>query len=177
MKEIKVWVGNLGKYNEGELYGEWFTLPHDVSDIMNTIEVADGTPYEEWEIFDWEAPDFVYVDRCSSLEKLNEVAEALDELTEIQVKVLSTLVDEGIIENNIENVLDNIEMVKSGQGYYVLHGYNTLGDIGRDYAIESGFIQDHVFLKCVDFELYAKEIGLESTHFKVDENTWVEWCK
>ena len=28
MEEMRVYVANLGKYNEGELVGDWFEPPH-----------------------------------------------------------------------------------------------------------------------------------------------------
>lgn len=37
---MRVWVGNLGKYNEGELVGEWITLPmpkNQLDDILSKL--------------------------------------------------------------------------------------------------------------------------------------------
>ena len=31
MEEMRVYVANLGKYNEGELVGDWFEPPIDLS--------------------------------------------------------------------------------------------------------------------------------------------------
>ena len=52
--EIKIWVANLGKYNEGINKGEWFTLPTDMSEIGKKIGLNER--YEEWAIHDYEAP-------------------------------------------------------------------------------------------------------------------------
>ena len=48
---ISVWVGNLGKYNEGELVGEWFSMPcadfdEEWEELMEAIGI-DGKRYEE----------------------------------------------------------------------------------------------------------------------------------
>ncbi|GAA0347287.1 hypothetical protein GCM10008931_43210 [Oceanobacillus oncorhynchi subsp. oncorhynchi] len=91
---IKIYVANLGKYNEGILQGEWFTLPHDIKDIYVTIGVGqydeqgnynhgveeDGRLYEEFAIHDYEAP--FEISEYSSINKLNELAEALQDISE-----------------------------------------------------------------------------------------------
>jgi hypothetical protein len=60
---IRAWIGNLGKYNEGELVGAWVSFPIDddeLEEILRTkvlIGTTDefGQPYEEYGIFDWES--------------------------------------------------------------------------------------------------------------------------
>ena len=32
---LNVWIGNLGKYNEGELVGEWLSLPVTDKELEN----------------------------------------------------------------------------------------------------------------------------------------------
>lgn len=70
---MRVWVGNLGKYNEGELVGEWITLPmpkNQLDDILRnkvglqlTQQEVDealrttGECYEEYFIADSECPE------------------------------------------------------------------------------------------------------------------------
>ena len=47
--EVKVWVGNLGKYNEGNLVGKWIELPIDEDDLEKVLESIgiDNEEYEE----------------------------------------------------------------------------------------------------------------------------------
>lgn len=35
--DMQVYIANLGKYNEGELVGEWFTQPIDIEDVKERI--------------------------------------------------------------------------------------------------------------------------------------------
>lgn len=80
--ELKAFVTNLGKYNEGELVGEWVEFPisdDEIEDILERIEI-DGEEYEEYFIADYEA-DFHAADILGeyvTLETLNEIAEALE---------------------------------------------------------------------------------------------------
>jgi hypothetical protein len=46
---FKIFLTNLGKYNEGELIGKWVELPCDnLAEELAEIGVADGTMYEEF---------------------------------------------------------------------------------------------------------------------------------
>lgn len=48
---LKIYIANLGKYNEGELVGKWVELPcEDLDEVLKEIEVVDGTAYEEYAI-------------------------------------------------------------------------------------------------------------------------------
>ena len=50
---MKIYLTNLGKYNEGELVGKWFELPIlDINEALLEIGVENGTPYEEFFITD-----------------------------------------------------------------------------------------------------------------------------
>ena len=42
--EMSVYIANLGKYNEGELVGAWFTLPVDHEDVAEKIGL--GSEYD-----------------------------------------------------------------------------------------------------------------------------------
>lgn len=37
MEEMRVYIANLGKYNECELVGDWFTPPIDWDDLKERI--------------------------------------------------------------------------------------------------------------------------------------------
>lgn len=53
--QINIYIANLSKYNEGELVGEWITLPTTDVDLEQCIRnVLKGD--EEYAIHDYEAP-------------------------------------------------------------------------------------------------------------------------
>ena len=53
VEEMRIYIANLGKYNEGELVGAWFTPPVDFEEVREKI----GVEHEEQiEIADYELP-------------------------------------------------------------------------------------------------------------------------
>ena len=85
-------ITNLGKYNEGELMGEWVKFPttaEELKEVFKRIGIGQkddfGQPYEEWFITDYDC----YVDGLYSklgeyenLDELNYLASKLDEMSE-----------------------------------------------------------------------------------------------
>ena len=45
---MRIYIANLGKYNEGELVGAWFTPPVDYDEMAERIGLNDR--YEEYAI-------------------------------------------------------------------------------------------------------------------------------
>lgn len=85
--EIKVFVSNLAKYNEGELNGQWTSLPvEDVNrDILDKLDLGGDSKqgyYHDWFISDYEAP--FAISEYDSLYRLNELAEALKDYDTIE---------------------------------------------------------------------------------------------
>ena len=84
---IKVFVSNLAKYNDGELTGQWTTLPVDDvnKDILDKLELGgnshDGYNHD-WLISDYEAP--FKINEYDDLYNLNELAEALESYDTIE---------------------------------------------------------------------------------------------
>lgn len=60
MDDMQVYIANLGKYNEGELVGAWFTFPIDFEEVKEKIGLNDE--YEEYAIHDYELPFTVMKD-------------------------------------------------------------------------------------------------------------------
>ena len=52
---LKIFLTNLGKYNEGELLGEWLELPATKEEIKKSCDrIGINERYEEWFITDFE---------------------------------------------------------------------------------------------------------------------------
>ena len=78
-------ITNLGKYNEGELVGEWVKFPttaEELKEVFKRIGIGQkddfGQPYEEWFITDYDC----YVDglysKLGEYENLDEPREGAD---------------------------------------------------------------------------------------------------
>ncbi|NMV53543.1 antirestriction protein ArdA [Lactobacillus reuteri] len=85
--KINVFVSNLAKYNDGELNGQWTTLPVDDvnKDILDKLDLGGDSKqgyYHDWFISDYEAP--FKIDEYDNLYALNELAEALEDYETIE---------------------------------------------------------------------------------------------
>lgn len=89
---MRIFLTNLGKYNEGELVGQWLDLPATAEEIVRTQWniLIDGEEYEEYFITDYEDSPFV-VEEYHNLEFLNEVAEIWETLNEREKQIMDHL--------------------------------------------------------------------------------------
>lgn len=96
--EMQVYIANLGKYNEGELVGAWFTPPIDYEEIKECIGLNGEN--EEYAIHDYKLPfeineytSISEINGYTSISEINRLCEfmmeledspILDEIKEIQ---------------------------------------------------------------------------------------------
>jgi antirestriction protein len=80
--QIRVYVANIGKYNEGEILGDWLTLPTTHNEIKNFLknQVGLNSQYEEYSIHDYES-DF-NLGEYENLYDLNLLAVMLEQMSE-----------------------------------------------------------------------------------------------
>lgn len=144
---FNLWIGNLGKYNEGELVGEWIQLPYTEEELRKLyarIQVGyfnengdyihgleeDGSFYEEIFIADYETDLSITIEQYSNLDSLNELAS----LTE-----LSQGSDRDAIKALLE-VSDSwevaIQIYNSGDFWYQ-EGLRDTDDLGV-YVVQEG---------------------------------------
>ena len=71
MEEMRIYIANLGKYNEGELVGAWFAPPVDFEEVKERIGLNDE--YEEYAIHDYELP--FEIDEYTPIEEVNRLCE------------------------------------------------------------------------------------------------------
>ena len=87
MDDMQVYIANLGKYNEGELVGAWFTFPIDFEEVKEKNRL-------EWWIWgirhSWLRVTFT-VDEYTSIGELNRLWEMVSELPEELQSELSAL--------------------------------------------------------------------------------------
>ncbi|MBO4542672.1 MAG: antirestriction protein ArdA [Bacteroidales bacterium] len=107
MANLSVFLTNLGKYNEGELVGEWVDLPvsdDELQEVYKRIGISDepdeyGRYYEETFITDYESDiDGLEIGEYDSITRLNEIAEAIEELDDYDLKVFKNAVEAGFVD-------------------------------------------------------------------------------
>ena len=87
LEEMRIYIANLGKYNEGELVGAWFTPPVDFEEVKERIGLNDE--YEEYAIHDYELP--FEIDEYTPIEEVNRLCEMVENLPEYIQEELSEL--------------------------------------------------------------------------------------
>lgn len=170
MAEIKIFVTNLGKYNEGELIGEWLELPATDEEIAATLErigISDkpdalGRYYEEYFITDYESDiDGFTCGEYESISNLNEIAEALTDADPEQVAAalyFSSSFEEAA------NILDDVIYITTPSGCE-----SEEEAVGYYYAEEIGCLDIPENLKSYfDYEKYGRDIMLEGSFYTAE---------
>jgi len=158
--EIKVFVTNLALYNEGELVGEWLTLPATEEEIEGCLErIGIDDEHEEYFLTDWESEtpglcDGLNVGEYSHLESLSEALEDIpDDLDE---DALAAALEEfGTWEEALEAVSEG--------NYYVFYDCETMTDVAEQYCEEIGIlssIPEHLRYY-FDFAAYGRDMEIE----------------
>lgn len=99
--DMRVYIANLGKYNEGYLVGDWFSFPLDYEEIKERIGL--NGEYEEYAVHDTD--NFpCEVSEYISIDELNRMYEMIEELPEEIVDSLDDFIScygslEGVVEN------------------------------------------------------------------------------
>lgn len=93
---MEIYLTNLGKYNEGELVGEWVNLPVSEDELNNVMDrIGINEEYEEYFITDWEISEdlegLIDVKEYSNIDTLNELAETISELDEYDLELVGAI--------------------------------------------------------------------------------------
>ena len=166
---ISIWIGNLGKYNEGYLVGEWVSLPHndgDFSDVFARIGISDepdeyGCYYEEWFVadIDMDYPIFEYRE-YPNLEEWNDIAEEVSCLDEENLEMAKAAIEAGwystdefleAAEDSKDWIVYDANLRNNGElaseYIYMIGGASQLGEsILNNYFDYRTFGQDHRFM-------------------------------
>ena len=78
MEEWKIYIANLGKYNEGQMVGRWYTVPVNIEQVKE--ELGLNGDYEEYAIHDYELP--FDIGEYESIERINNIYHQLEDADE-----------------------------------------------------------------------------------------------
>ncbi|WP_075809127.1 antirestriction protein ArdA [Paraclostridium sordellii] len=165
MKEMRVYITNLGKYNEGELIGDWFVPPIDWEDVKARINLNDE--YEEYAIHDWELP--FGINEYSSIEDINRLSNMAEELKSIGME--ESIVD---IQNTFFSSFE--ELYKNKDDIICYSTCNDMTDVAYYFIDECGIlgeISDSV-RAYIDYGSYGRDLEM-SGRFLVTNNGVYEY--
>ena len=114
--DIQVYIANLGKYNEGELVGDWFSFPLDEEVIAERIGL--NAEYEEYAIHDTD--NFpMEISEYISISELNRIYEQLEELPDYLLDDLDSFVLAPVSGDYVFSELVNPVFTKDGDNLKV----------------------------------------------------------
>ncbi|GAA5107613.1 hypothetical protein GCM10023211_08930 [Orbus sasakiae] len=163
---ISVFITNLGKYNEGELVGEWLALPTTPENVTQCLERIgiDGISYEEFFLTDYESSISgvsEYISEYSNLNELNYLASKLEEMSNNDIEIYEAVIDIG---GHVQSVADLINLVDNLDCFQCLWNVNDEYDLGYYWIEESGGYNLKELGNLVnyfDYEKYGHDIVLE----------------
>ena len=167
---MNIYLTNLGKYNEGELIGEWVELPVSQEELQEVFKrIGINEEYEEYFITDYEC-DFYEVGEYENIDTLNEIAERLDELNETESKIVKAMMSE------CGYTLDEaIEKVNNGD-YMIYSDCNDMTDVAYQVVENCGYLNNvpETVSRYFDYESFGRDLGIEGTYIFTDDNEAIE---
>ena len=159
---LRIYLTNLGKYNEGALIGEWVELPcDDFSPVFERIGINEE--YEEYFITDYESDvPGLRIGEYDNLEELNHLAEIIKEAPE-KVEVLRYFGYEDTEE--IREHIDDVNYITTPEGFE-----SDEFAVGYYYAKECGCIDIPENIEpYFDYEAYGRDIMMEGSFYKTED--------
>ncbi len=150
---LKGFITNLGKYNEGHLIGEWVNFPIDEGELEEVFErIGINEEYEEFFFTDWECDFDTGLGEYASIEDINELAEALEEVESNgeEDKLAS------IIEANGDSIQEALRYMDDAIFY---PGY-TLEEVAEELVTEC-YVLPEIALRYFDYEAFARDLSFD----------------
>lgn len=166
---FEAYVTNLGKYNEGELVGEYLkfpTTPEEVQALLKRIGV-DGVRYEEIFITDFNGDVLGLYDHLGeyeNLDELNHLACLLSELDQSDLEKFEAVIDSGEHTSSVADLINLTQNLDCFEFYSDVHSDEELG---RMYVLEFGGVEvpEHL-IDYIDYEAYGRDVRInEGGHF------------
>ena len=161
---MKIFITNLGRYNEGYLIGKWVKLPvseEKLDEVLKAIGINEY--YEEYFITDYENEIIGLGDvisEYSSVVALNDLAQRLETLSDADTDKLGAVLE----YETCRGVSDVLKLLDELDDFDLLADVNDDEELGYYYAEEycSIDIPEHV-QPYFNFEAYGRDIRLESS--------------
>jgi len=166
-------ITNLGKYNEGELIGEWVkfpTTPENMQEVMKRIGIGSkddfGHPYEEYFITDYNSNvDGLteHFGEYESLDELNYLANKISEMDRSDYDRFEAAIEYGDYTGSVK---DLINLTENLDCYELIEGIHDEADLGRYYIEESGAYDTAAMgnlSNYIDYEAFGRDVALEES--------------
>ena len=166
--EFSAYITNLGKYNEGELIGEWVQFPIDEDDfekVLKKIGIGSkdefGQPYEEWFVTDYDCNlngfDWQELGEYPSYETLQEFGELVDGIDDVEA--VNNAYE---VTGDLKEAIDGLD---SGRIIYY-PGFSDWGDFAA-YWIDEAYggvenLDQSTLETYFDYEALGRDLSFDS---------------
>lgn len=145
---LKGFITNLGKYNEGELIGEWIDFPIDEDELEEVFErIGINEQYEEYFFTDWECDFETGLGEYVSIEEVNELAEMLEGE------------DVELVEAIIEATGYDLRTAIDHTGRASFYSGSSLMDLAYEFVDEMDLPE--FARRYFDYEAFARDLGFD----------------
>ena len=151
---ISVFITNLAKYTEGELVGQWVTLPLPEEELDEVIEEILGDD-EEYFITAYETELPMDIEEYTCVYNLNELAEQLDYLNDHDLKKVKAILEWGAY-SSLEDVIDNVD------NFILYEDIFTEEDLGYYFIYDAGIYNIPDFMKnYIDYKRLGRDLAMD----------------
>ena len=179
MQYLNIYLTNLGKYNEGELVGEWLNLPlseEEIEEAMKRIGIGDaddfGQPYEEFFITDYDSyigdHDYgEYADIYEINEMIQEISDYIT--TEDELELFRTLRNENLSYDEALNIIRE-------KRYVIYSNCKSMEDVAREIVDNTGLLigAPEVAIRYFDYASYGYDLKKEGYFREIKCDTYLQ---
>lgn len=166
-KPFSIFVTNLGKYNEGELVGEWVGMPttqEEFADVLDRIGINEE--YEEYFITDYDNYTSLPLDgEYEDVDQLNHLAEKLESMDERDYKTTCAAVN-ALGYTEISEMINTAMNVEEGN-ITLDESITSEHDLGV-YAVQTG-ISDEIKERYLDYEAIGESYKLNMSDEELED--------
>lgn len=168
---FEAYITNLGKYNEGELIGEWVKFPTTYEEMQKVFERIGigkedefGNVYEEWFITDYGCyVDGIYdvLGEYESLDELNYLANSIEAMDKYDFERFEAAIAYGEYTGSVKDLINLTENLDCYDFYSDIHDHS---DLGYYYVNEAGIYDlDKMgqLANYIDYEAFGRDIAMD----------------
>ena len=155
--EIRGYITNLGKYNEGQLVGEWIDFPIAENELKDALQrIGINEQYEEYFFTDWDSELDLYpiLGEYPSIAYVNEIAEKVEAFDNDDLLLAATELW------NLDEILEN-----GPESYWLAADINNDEELGYYWIEDSGCYDVKELGRLanyIDYEAFGRDVRLES---------------
>ena len=159
---FEAYVTNLGKYNEGELVGEYLkfpTTPEEVQALLKRIGI-DGVRYEEIFITDFDGDVLGLYDHLGeyeNIDELNHLARVISELDQGDLEKFEAVIDSGEYTGSVKELINLAQNLDCFEFYPGVTDDETLGRIYVE-DMEAIDVPEHLLILFTTAKDYLKGV-------------------